>query len=219
MILKKFTSKKRHTKLSDKDSIKYLTYGSSFKSSMTASVGFKMVEFESQSNNTIEHQFQVDKTSDPEKQLYDVIIVNDLLYNMGINILFKKRQIQWNDDTIPLKEMGSVHDREFCDMLHIMYTDSPLLQEVEERQDKMMDCNYSKVDNDAMVADLDINNSNKQQLKKTLRKFEGGLFGRGLGTLKNCKPAHIKLKPGASPYKERYYNLSKAYEYTCKKEI
>ena len=91
MILKKFTSKKRRTKLSDKDSIKYLTYGSSFKSSMTTSVGFKMVKFESQSNNTIEYQFQVDETSNPDKQLYDVIIGNNLLYNMGVNILFKER--------------------------------------------------------------------------------------------------------------------------------
>ena len=91
---------------------------------MTASVGFKMVEFESQSNNTIEYQFQVDETSDPDKQLYDVIIGNDLLYNMGINILFKERQIQWNDDKIPMKEMGSCQDRDMCDMLHSMYTDS-----------------------------------------------------------------------------------------------
>ena len=44
---------------------------------------------------------------------------------------------------------------------------------------------------DAMVAELDINNSNKQQLKKTRGKFEHGLFGGGLGTLTNCKPAHI----------------------------
>ena len=112
MILKKFTSKNRRTKLSDKNSIRYTTYGSSFKSSMTASVGFKMVEFESQSNNTIEYQFQVDETSDPDKQLYDVIIGNDLLYNMGINILFKERQIKWNDDKIPMKEMGSCQDRD-----------------------------------------------------------------------------------------------------------
>ena len=219
MILKKFTSKKRQTKLSDKDSIKYLIYCSSFKSSMTANVGFKMVEFESQSNNTIEYQFQVDKTSNPDKQLYDVIIGNDLLYKMGVNILFKERHIQWNDDKIPLKEMGSVHDREFCDMLHSMYTDSPLLQEAEERQYKMMDCNYSNIDIAAMVADLNIEDSNKEQVKKTLQKFEHGLFGGELGTLKNCKPAPIKLKPGASPYKGRYYNLPKAYEYTCKKEI
>ena len=49
--------------------------------------------------------FQVDETSDPEKQLYGVIIENYLLYNMGVDILFKERQIQWNDDKIPLKEM------------------------------------------------------------------------------------------------------------------
>ena len=102
----------------------------------------------------------------------------------GVNILFKEKQIQWNDDKIPLKEMGSVHDREFCDMLHSMYTDNPLLQEAEEQQDRMMDCNYSKVDIDAMVADLVINDSNKEQLRKTLQKFENGLFGGGLGELK-----------------------------------
>ena len=58
--------------------------------------------------------------------------------------------------------MGSVHDRNFCEMLHSMYTDSPLLQEAEERQDKMIDRNFLKVDIDAMVADLDIDDSNKQ---------------------------------------------------------
>ena len=183
---------------------------------MTASMGFKMVKFESQSNNTIEYQFQVDETSNPDKQLYDVIIGNDLLYNMGINILFKERQIQWNDNKIPMKEMGSCQDRDMCDMLHSMYTDSPLLQEAKERQDRMVDCNYLKVDIDVMVVDLDINDSNKKQLKKTLKKFEGGLFGGGLGTLKNYKPAHIRLKPGATPYNGRYYNLPKAYKYTCK---
>ena len=57
MILKKFTDQKRQTKLSGKDYIKYETYSSSFKSSMIASVVFKMVEFESQKKNTIEYEF------------------------------------------------------------------------------------------------------------------------------------------------------------------
>ena len=74
--------------------------------------------------------------------------------------MFKEKQIQWNDDKVPLKEMDSVHNRNFCEMLHSMYTDSPLLQEAEERQDKLMDCNYSRVDIDAMVADLDNDDSN-----------------------------------------------------------
>ena len=170
MILKKFTDKKRQTKLSDKDSIKYLTYGITFKSSMTASVGFKMAEFESQNNNTIECEFQVDETSDLQKQLYNVIIGINLLNNMEVNILFMERQIRWNDNKIPRKEMGSVQDRNFCEMFYSMYTDSPLLQEAKEQQDRMMNCNYSKVDIDAMVADLDIDNSNKEQLRKTFTK-------------------------------------------------
>ena len=45
-ILKNFIDKKQQNKLSDKDSIKYPTYGSRFKLSMTVSLGFKMVEFE-----------------------------------------------------------------------------------------------------------------------------------------------------------------------------
>ena len=81
---------KQQTKLPDKDSIKYLTYGSSFKLSMTASVGFKMVEFKSQKNNTIKYEFQVDETSDPNKQLCDVIVGNDLLWNMGVIFYLKK---------------------------------------------------------------------------------------------------------------------------------
>ena len=60
---------------------------------MIVSVGFEMVDFKTQKNNTIEYEFQVDETSNPDNQLYDVIIGNDLLWNMGVNILFKEQQI------------------------------------------------------------------------------------------------------------------------------
>ena len=52
-----------------------------------------MMEFESQKNNTIEYEFQVDETSDLDRKLYDVITGNDFLYNMGVNIFFKKKNI------------------------------------------------------------------------------------------------------------------------------
>ena len=118
-----------------------------------------------------------------------------------------------------MKCIGAVHNRDMCSMLYSIHTNSSLLQEAEERQNKMLDCNYSKVDVDAMVSSIDIDDNNKQKLQKTLSKFDKGLFGGGLDELKHCKPAHIKLKPGVVPYKDRYYNLPKAYEYTAKKEI
>ena len=100
---------------------------------MTASVDFKMVEFKSQKNKSIEYEMQIDETSNPEKQLYNMIIGSNLLWNMGVNILFKERQVQWNNDKLSLKEMSSVHNVDMFKILHSIYTNSPLLQEAEER--------------------------------------------------------------------------------------
>ena len=80
---------------------------------MTASVGFKMIEFEEHKHQTIEYNFQVDETSDPDKQAYDVIIGNDLLWNLGIYILFRGEEIQWENNKIPLKTIGAVRDKEY----------------------------------------------------------------------------------------------------------
>ena len=63
-----------------------------------------------------------------------MIIGNDLLWNMGVNILFKEQQIQWNEDKIPLETIGAVHNKGIYAMLYSMYTNSPLLQEAEEHQ-------------------------------------------------------------------------------------
>ena len=62
-----------------KDTIEYETYHSKFGSSMTVSVGLKMAEFETQKDPTIKYEFQVDETTNPKKQTYDVIIGNNLL--------------------------------------------------------------------------------------------------------------------------------------------
>ena len=64
---------------------------------------------------------------------------------MRVNIFFKEQQIQWNEDEIPLKTIGAVHDRKMCSMLYSMYTDSLLFQEVEETLEQMLDCNYSNL--------------------------------------------------------------------------
>ena len=56
-------------------------------------------------------------------------------------------------------------------------------------------------------SDIEFQPEDERCYKNTLRKFEHGLFGGGLGKLRNCKPTHIKLKPRAIPYKGRYSNV------------
>ena len=51
---------------------------------------------------------------------------------MGVSILFKEQQIQWNDGKIPLKNIGVIQDKNVCSMIYSMHTDNPLLQEAEE---------------------------------------------------------------------------------------
>lgn len=103
-------------------------------------------------------------------------------------------------------------------MLYAIHTDDPIIGEAEERQNRILDADYSKVNIPAMVAELDITESSKRKLRRTLEKFPE-LFGGGLGCLKNQAPATIKLKEGTRLYQGQYYNLPRAYEEAPKKEI
>ena len=66
------------------------------------------------------------------------------------------------DDFIPLKELNTLVDREMCDMLYSIHTDSPLIKDMEERTDRILDADYSAVDIPAMVNELDISEQSKR---------------------------------------------------------
>ena len=156
-------------------------------------MGFRLVEFENNNEITIEHEFQVDEHHDHKKAKYDMIIGSDLLWNMGVDISYSRERVEWLDDFIPLKELNTLVDWEMCEMLYSIHTDSPLIKEMEERTDRILDADYSAVDIPAMVNELDISEQSKRKLITTLEKFPklfGGGLG-GLGCLTNQKPALI----------------------------
>ena len=88
---------------------------------------------------------------------------------------------------------------------------------MEERQDRILDANYTKVDIDEMVDGLDIQNSSKRSLKSMLKKFPK-LFGGGLRKL-DMEPISISLKEDSKPYQGRYFDILQAYSAPTKKEI
>ena len=59
-----------------------------------------------------------------------------------------------------------------------LHTTSPILQQGEEQLGKILDTDYSKVDIDIMVNDLDIAQSTKDKLKHTLKKASHLILGR-----------------------------------------
>eukprot|EP00537_Pseudo-nitzschia_pungens_P008179 CAMPEP_0172361958 /NCGR_PEP_ID=MMETSP1060-20121228/5701_1 /TAXON_ID=37318 /ORGANISM="Pseudo-nitzschia pungens, Strain cf. cingulata" /LENGTH=75 /DNA_ID=CAMNT_0013084363 /DNA_START=134 /DNA_END=357 /DNA_ORIENTATION=- len=75
-----------------------------------------------------------------------------------------------------MKGVGELTDPEKCEAIFFANTQRPILQKEEERQSRILDADYSKVDIDTMVNDLEITEASKEALKTTLKKFPT-LFG------------------------------------------
>ena len=99
-----------------------------------------------------------------------------------------------------------------------MHTDTPLIMVMEERNKRILDADYTKVDTPTIVNELDISDESKRNLQHRLEKFLE-LFGGGLGCLNNQKPALMKLKKGTKPHTQRYYSIPKAYYKPAKTEV
>ena len=95
---------------------------------------------------------------------------------MGMIIDFKNKMLDWDGDKIPLKINSAIQDEEVCQMLYSMHTNAPIIQEAEERAERILDADYLKVNINNMVDKLDIDKDLKGKLKKTLKKFSS-LFG------------------------------------------
>mmetsp|Transcript_27043 Transcript_27043/g.74278 ORF Transcript_27043/g.74278 Transcript_27043/m.74278 type:complete len:174 (-) Transcript_27043:671-1192(-) len=147
-----------------------------------------------------------------------MIIGSDLMAQIGLDIKYSSRTIEWQGDSIPMKGAGELTDPEKCEAIFFANTQSPILQKEEERQAKILDADYSKVDIDTMVDGLEITAASKEALKTTLKKYPT-LFGGGLGLLRNIKPVTIELQPGVKPVQETFYSVPHAYKQALEKEV
>ena len=94
-----------------------------------------------------------------------------------------------------------------------MSQEPSILQKAEERQARILDADYSKVEMNDYIDTLDhLDSTQKETLLSTLKQFTE-LFGGGLGRL-NIDPIHLELKEGARPYHAKAFSIPKAYEAT-----
>ena len=141
--------------------------------------------------------------------------------DLGINLMFAENVISIGKgkekDFVPMKSLGMLTDIETSQCIYDMHVQAPILQQEEERQKKLLDANYSKVDIDQMVKDLDISKSLKEKLKYMLNNHKT-LFSGGLGKV-DMKPINIKLKKGCKPHASRHYSVPKMFEKPFRKEV
>jgi hypothetical protein len=123
-----------------------------------------------------------DKTSSKEAA-YDMIMGVDLMTSIVISVDCEQRCIRWGGTEIPLKTRTTLNDNEILHLLYHAANEPDILQEAENRQNRMLDADYRKVEVDPYVQELaHLTKGEKQVLGETLKKFPT-LFGGGLGML------------------------------------
>jgi hypothetical protein len=121
---------------------------------------------------------------------------------LAFNANTTTKEVEWEGNTIPLKFKGDMQNEEHFNMIYHMAIEPEILKTAEERQSRILEADYSKVDATDYVHSLDyLSNSEKDQLIKLLQSHSI-LFGGGLGTL-NVKPIHLEIQDGAKPYHAR----------------
>jgi RNase H-like domain found in reverse transcriptase/Reverse transcriptase (RNA-dependent DNA polymerase)/Integrase zinc binding domain len=195
--------------------VQWNTMGGQFNTTRKAPINLKLPEFST--NKTITWIAHVDETTNQNKAMFDLIIGLDLMEALGIAISFRDNTITWDDVSIPMKERGLITDMNAREIIFHTAVQSPIITKAETRQKTILDADYSKVDIDETVDQLEhicdeVKRKLKQILKKTPNAFKGGL-----GTLK-IKPISLQLKPNAKPYHAKPFPIPKAYEQTTRKE-
>ncbi|GAX22752.1 putative transposase [Fistulifera solaris] len=195
---------------------KWKTMGGTFETNQKALIDFSFPELSGDKRVTwICH---VDRHTKPDKAMYDMILGMDLLTAIGLVVDTENRVVRWEQSTTPLKQRGMLNE---SNMLQILYHASPgisTVHEAENRQARILDADYSKVDIEEYVKELDyLTQEEKHRLTQVLIRCEL-LFGGGLGTL-NIPPVHLELQEGATPYHSRAFPIPQSLYETTKKEI
>jgi predicted aspartyl protease len=192
----------KNLRIYKKGGVKWKTAAGTLKTSEKAKIQFKLDELDE--SKIIEWNAHV-----TEQQFsYDMIIGRDLLSELGININFKTNKVEWDDVSIPMKDIDATYSEAYY------VEDSHIVNESMERIKRILDAKYEPANLEEIVKNNCSHLSPEEQksLHELLTKYEGlfdGTLGRWTG-----EPYDIEVKPNAKPYHARPVPIPKIHEQT-----
>jgi hypothetical protein len=76
-----------------------------------------------------------------------MIIGDDLMQELGIDLLCLKHLMVWENNEVPMKNRGLLKDTDVAQHIYRMHVeDSPIIQKAEARKMKILEEDYSTVD-------------------------------------------------------------------------
>ena len=130
LVLRDFVRKGR-AKSYKGHSTNWSTLGGNFKTNRKAPIDFKFPELST--DKTITWICHVDENTKTQQANYNMIIGMDLMTKIGINPNTLSRQIEWEGNSIPMKQCGEIRDRDQLNICLLYTSPSPR----DKRQSRM----------------------------------------------------------------------------------
>jgi hypothetical protein len=178
MLLQKHAELDRISKYKG-NPVKLTTLGGVYTTKRKALMDFRLPEFSL--NKSITWSCHVDESTDPKFAQYDMIIGDDLMQELGIDLLYSKQLMIWEDNKVLMENQGLLKDTNIAQHIYRMHVeDSPIIRQAESCKMKILDADYSVVDladhcNSLKHLDLDTKNILSNSLSKYPELFYGGL--------------------------------------------
>ena len=148
-----------------------------------------------------------------------MIIGRDFLLEIGIDLVFSKAEMRWDNASVPMQSMNQI-DAKWVDTLEkeILFAHDPETTDAERIQN-IIDAKYTKANLTTITKECKLLSKVEQEkLLNLLQKFEH-LFDGSLGEWK-VEPVNLELKdPEAKPYHARAYPVPHSQEKQLKEEI
>ena len=148
-----------------------------------------------------------------------MIIGRDLLEELGMNFLFSKKLMEWDNATTPMLDPERFC-KEFINELEqeILYMHDPDTTEAERIQE-ILDAKYCPADLNKLVKECEqLSKEEQEKLLALLKKYEQ-LFDGTVGTWKTA-PVELFLKdPNCEPYHAKAYPVPHSQEQKLKEEV
>ena len=134
---------------------------------------------------------------------YDVIMGQDLMQELGIDVLNSSRTVKWDYQEISQHP----HSITVAEMMQIN-KDPPDIQSETKRISDILDAQCEAADLEEVTKEIpNISQSDRQEIFKLLKRYEI-LFSGELGRWKG-PPISLHLKDNAVPYYGKPYNFQK----------
>jgi hypothetical protein len=224
IVLKKHVNRKNLSKYKGKPT-HWKTMGGIYTTKRKALVEFTLPEFST--NKTISCVCHVDESADPHLTHYDMIIGDELLKELGIDLIYSTAipTVRWEEVEAPMKPRHTLSESHVMEQIYYQAVDmaSKPLRYAEQQRVPILDTDertYAEQDLEAFVRTLEHLTMHQQdQLLEAIQTCPV-LFSGGLGTA-DVEPVDFELVPDAKPYhiKQPFSIRPVVYQGMTKKEI